>query len=125
MTITTNIKKTVTSVDESFKNVEVGEQTVNETGESLEKIRSAVNNIVGEIGDLSALTHDEAETSEHIVQLVNRLEEANEKMAAYAQEVSAASEESTATVDDVASRTDSLTEMANELNSSVNQFRGV
>lgn len=123
--ITTNIKKTVASVDESFKNVEEGEQTVNETGESLEKIRTAVNNIVGEIRDLSALTNDEAGTSDHIVQLVNHLEEENEKMAAHAQEVSAASEESTATVDDVASRSGRLTEMANELNDSVNKFRGI
>ncbi|MGM0877034.1 MAG: methyl-accepting chemotaxis protein [Bacillota bacterium] len=121
--ITTSITETVGRIEESRKNVEEGEQTVNETGDALENIRFAVNKIVEEIKGLSLLTHDEANTSEQIVQLVNRLEVANEHMSNSAQEVSAATEETTASVEEVASRSTIVTEMANELNSIVNKFK--
>ncbi|MEC2078217.1 methyl-accepting chemotaxis protein [Metabacillus fastidiosus] len=121
--ITASINETVHRIEESRKNVEEGEQTVNETGEALEKISFAVKNIVSEIKGLSSLTHDEAETSAQIVQLVHRLEEANENMSNSAQEVSAATEQTAASVEEVAARSDSITEMANKLNTIVNKFK--
>ncbi|OAS83074.1 MULTISPECIES: methyl-accepting chemotaxis protein [Metabacillus] len=121
--ITTSITNTVGCIEESRKHVEQGEQTVNETGEALENIRFAVKNIVEEIKGLSSLTHDEANTSEQIVQLVIHLEEANEHMSMNAQEVSAATEETTASIEEVAFRSTVINKMSNQLNTIVNRFK--
>ncbi|WP_338787928.1 methyl-accepting chemotaxis protein [Metabacillus sp. FJAT-53654] len=121
--ITKSITNTVGCIEESRKHVEQGEQTVNETGEALENIRFAVKNIVEEIKGLSSLTHDEANTSEQIVQLVIHLEEANEHMSMNAQEVSAATEETTASIEEVAFRSTVINKMSNQLNTIVNRFK--
>jgi len=121
--ITTSIQKTVESMEESHNRVEAGEQTVNETGEALESIRTAVNEIVDEINNLSKLTYEEANISDQIVDKVYHLQNANENMANNAQEVSAATEESTASLEDVADRSSNLADMSNDLNNIVNKFK--
>ncbi|MFD1849617.1 methyl-accepting chemotaxis protein [Oceanobacillus bengalensis] len=121
--ITSSIVESVTSIEDSHKKVESGERTVSETGEALNSIRIAINNIAEEISSLSDLTHDEENISEQIVQHIQRLEKANETIAASAEGVSAATEESTAFIDEVSNRSSKLAEMSNNLNSIVNKFK--
>lgn len=121
--ITTSIQETAGRIEETRNNVEIGEKTVQETGEALQNIQSAVRNIVKEIKDVSNFTNEEAKTSDHIVQLINRLEEENEKIAVNAQEVSASTEESSAAIEQVSASTETIKELSNKLNSIVNQFK--
>lgn len=121
--ITSNIEGTVETIEDNHKNVEAGEKSVMETGEALENIQTAVLNIAEEISGLSELTHEEATTSETMVQHVQRLEQTNESMASNAQGVSAASEETTASIEEIADRSTHLVDLSNELNKIVNKFK--
>jgi methyl-accepting chemotaxis protein len=121
--ITSNIEGTVETIEDNHKNVEAGEKSVMETGEALENIQTAVLNIAEEISGLSELTHEEATTSETMVQHVQRLEQTNESMASNAQGVSAASEETTASIEEIADRSTHLVDLSNELNKIVDKFK--
>ncbi|MED4473466.1 methyl-accepting chemotaxis protein [Oceanobacillus caeni] len=121
--ITSNIVGTVETIEDNHKNVEAGEKSVIETGEALENIQTAVLNIAEEISGLSELTHEEATTSETMIQQVKRLEQTNESMASNAQGVSAASEETTASIEETADRSTHLVDLSNELNKIVSKFK--
>ncbi|WP_088105580.1 methyl-accepting chemotaxis protein [Halalkalibacter urbisdiaboli] len=121
--ITSNIDRTVGSVEASRQHVEEGELTVKETGEALENIRLAVRDIVTEINSISALTHEETTTSEKIVKLVNQLEGVNETISTNAQEVLASTEETSASIMELATSSTEITEMAKQLNEKINTFK--
>lgn len=121
--ITERVQKTLESMEVSHQQVETGEQTVSETGDALENIRTAVNDIVKEINNLSELTKEEANISGQIVEKVELLQHANENMANNAQEVSQATDESAASVEEVADRSSNLADISNDLNKIVNKFK--
>lgn len=121
--ITAKVTEAVERMEGNQNNVEIGERFVAETGEALETIRAAVQGITDEIGGLTGLTHEEAETSEQIVNHVKRLEQNLESMASSSQGVSAATEETTASIEDTTDRSIHLEELAKDLNKIVNQFK--
>ena len=121
--ITERIQQVVSTTAESTQLIEAGSETVNLTAQSLEKIIQAVSKTVDEISMISELTTTEAENSKQVVNLINDLTEAIHVIENTTIEISAASEQTSASIDEVTNRSIETSEMAQELEEVVGQFK--
>lgn len=117
------IGQVVISTSESTKLVESGTKTVRLTAQSLGHISDAVAETVGEIEMISKLATAEAESSDRVVALINQLAQSIHVIDDSTNNISAAVEETTASIEEVAIRSSETSQMAQELEQSVGQFK--
>lgn len=120
--IQTDTDRAVTIMDAESREVAVGEQVIAGTGDAFSAITKAVENVVGQIQEISAATRQLSSDSQQVVKAVENIAAITEQSAAGAEEVSASSEEQAASVEEIAASAQSLAQMAQELQKAVAQF---
>lgn len=118
-----SIGQVVISTSESTKLIESGTETVRLTAESLGNISVAVSETVEDIQLISTLTTAEAESSNRVVELITQLTQSIHVIDDSTSNISAAAEETTASIEEVAVRSGETSQMAQELESAVGQFK--
>ncbi|MBB4826076.1 methyl-accepting chemotaxis protein [Sporosarcina luteola] len=120
--ITAAIHQVVSSTEESMKRIETGTGTVRLTADSLHNISTAVGTTVKDVNRISDLMTTEAEKSDQVVQLIDRLKTMIYEIEEKTNNISSATEETTASIMEVASRSGETKAMAEELKTIVDQF---
>jgi len=121
--ITESIGQVVSSTSDSTKLVESGTETVRLTAVSLSNISSAVSETVKEINLISELTTVEAENSGRVVGLISQLTHSIHLIEDMTNNISAATEQTSASIDEVAAHSTEMSQMAQNLEELVGQFR--
>ncbi|MCG7334536.1 methyl-accepting chemotaxis protein [Sporosarcina sp. ACRSM] len=121
--LTESIQLVVNSTSESTKLVESGTETVAKTATSLNRISEAVSETVKEIGMISELTTAEADSSSRIVELINELTQSIHTIEDMSNHISAATEQTSASIDEVATRSKEMSDLAQDLEKIVCQFK--
>lgn len=121
--ITVRIQQVVETTAESTELIARGSETVNLTAKSLENIIKAVSQTVDEITRISELTTHEAENSTQVVNLINALTEEIHAIESTTSDISAATEQTSAAIDEITNRSMETSEMAQELEEVVSQFK--
>ena len=121
--ITGSIGRVVTSTSESTKLIESGTETVRSTATSLSNISIAVSETVKEINLISELTTAEAESSNRVVELINDLTQSIHSIEDMSNNISAATEQTSASIEEVATRSIEMSQMAQNLEKLVGQFK--
>lgn len=121
--VTENTAKAVKVTQESRKEVEKGEQSVDYSNEALDQILKAVQSTVKDIDEIKEVTQSEVATSEKIVQLIDSMGNVVERTAKNAIEVSAATQEATASMDVVSQSAEETSAMSTELQALVEKFK--
>ena len=121
--ITESIGQVVSSTSDSTKLIESGTETVRLTAVSLSNISSAVSETVKEINLISELTTVEAENSGRVVGLISQLTHSIHLIEDMTNNISAATEQTSASIDEVAAHSGEMSQMAQELEELVGQFR--
>ena len=121
--ITESIGQVVNSTSDSNKLIESGTETVRLTAISLSNISSAVSETVKEINLISELTTAEAENSERVVGLISQLTHSIHLIEDKTNSISAATEQTSASIDEVAAHSTEMSQMAQDLEELVGQFK--
>ncbi len=121
--LTESIQLVVNSTSESTKLVESGTETVAKTATSLNRISEAVSETVKEIGMISELMTAEADSSSRIVELINELTQSIHTIEDMSNNISAATEQTSASIDEVATRSKEMSDLAQDLEKIVCQFK--
>ena len=121
--ITESIGQVVSSTSDSNKLIESGTETVRLTAVSLSNISSAVSETVKEINLISELTTAEAENSERVVGLISQLTHSIHLIEDKTNSISAATEQTSASIDEVAAHSTEMSQMAQDLEELVGQFK--
>jgi methyl-accepting chemotaxis protein len=112
----------VSATQQSRVEVEEGVKSVNEAGQALEHILSAVESTVRDVNGIVEVTNEETATSEKVVNLINTLATVVENTAAHIQQVAASTEQTTAAMETIAASAEQTNSMANELEAEVEHF---
>ncbi|WP_203248823.1 methyl-accepting chemotaxis protein [Sporosarcina beigongshangi] len=118
-----SIGQVVISTSESTKLVESGTETVRLTAQSLSNISTAVSETVEEIKIISGLMTAEAENSNRVVSLINQLTQSIHVIDDSTNNISAAAEETSASIEEITIRSGETSQMAQELEKVVRQFK--
>ncbi|THE66771.1 methyl-accepting chemotaxis protein [Salinadaptatus halalkaliphilus] len=120
--VQTSVDETVAEIDRMRKQVDRGTAVVDDGIEAIDAITEQVETANESIQSINDATDEQARASERVVTMVDDATESSEETRDETETVAAAAEEQAATVSDVASGAQSLTEMADELSSSLDAF---
>ena len=121
--IQTETDKAVSAMDDGTKEVKLGTEVVNESGQAFQEITTLVARVSAQIQEMSGAFEQIAGGSQQIVGSVKRIDEMSKKASAQAQNVSAATEETSASMQEMASSSQTLASLAQDLQAAVSQFR--
>ncbi len=113
----------VLAMQETRRQVEEGGVSVNNAGEALSSILTAVNATVGEMQSISEITSEEVASSEKIVNLINTVSSKIEEAKGAAEHTEIAASEVAHGIETVAASTEELAALSNELRRSVEMFK--
>lgn len=114
--------KAVNSMEAGTKEVAAGSAVINNTGDSFAKIAEAVQTVVNHINEVSLASEKMMTNSEEVVAAVENIANITEESAASTEEVSASAQQQTAAVQEIASAADSLSQLAGVLQNEVGRF---
>ncbi|MBP2637229.1 MAG: methyl-accepting chemotaxis sensory transducer [Firmicutes bacterium] len=115
--------KAVTAMDAGTREVKLGADVVNESGQAFREIASMVTNVSEETKEISAAIEQMAIGSQQIVDSVKQIDESSKKSSGEAQTVSAATEEQSASMEEIASSSQALATLAMNLREAVSKFQ--
>lgn len=113
----------VESMGNGTKEVKLGAEVVNASGQAFREITALVTNVSEQIKEISTDIEEMAKGSRQIVEAVRKIDEVTKKTAAESQTVSAATEEQSAALEEIASSSQSLADLASDLQSAVDKFK--
>ncbi|WP_426454685.1 methyl-accepting chemotaxis protein [Paenibacillus sp. S-38] len=116
-------KSTVSSMDDTAKEVAQGIGVVNATEVSFEDIQKAVNQVVQQTKEVSATTQKISNSAEQVAAAATQIHMVAEAAAAGTQNISAATEEQLASMEEISASSSSLSHMAEELQLLVKRFK--
>lgn len=118
-----NTSKAVTSISEGKEEVNKGIDVIEEVGKTFEEIFASVNNVAGQIEELSAVAEEMSASSEEVTASVAEMAGASKQSSSNAEEVAAASEQQLAAIEEVAHASSELRKMADELQEACDRFK--
>ena len=122
-TIQGDTDKAVVAMAAGTKEVKVGTEVVNRAGEAFQEIVGLVEQVSGQIQDISTTTHQLATGSQQVVGSVREIEQISKSSVAETQSVSAAVEEQTATMEEVAGASAALAKLSQDMSESIRKFK--
>lgn len=116
-------KRAITGMETGVVEVEQGEAVIRNAGESFKSIVQSIQHVVGQIEEVSAASEEVSAATEEVTASVHEM--ANGALGAreQTQEVAGATEEELASMEEIAQSAKSLSELAEELQSMVAQFK--
>lgn len=115
--------RAVKAMAEGTEEVKIGAKVVNTAGVTFEEIACVVTDVAEQVREISAVMQQLAGSSQQIVLSVREINKLCQDSSGEAQSVSAATEEQTASMEEIASASQSLAKLAQDLQTSVSQFR--
>lgn len=114
--------KAVIAMNEGTREVKLGAEVVNASGQAFLEITTLVAQVSNQIGEISSAIEQMAVGSQQIVNSVKRIDDLSKRASAETQTVSAATEEQSASMEEIASSSQVLAKLAVELREAVNKF---
>ncbi|MFS0671723.1 methyl-accepting chemotaxis protein [Ornithinibacillus sp. 179-J 7C1 HS] len=121
--IQTDIMKSVQSMGEGQKVVEVGRDYVLQAGKSFEEIQEAISVVSKQIEEVTFAIQQISESTVSMVTSINGTAQIAQDAAGYTQNVAASAEEQNATMQEISAAANVLSNMAEELLAAVNTFK--
>ena len=115
--------KAVTAMDDGTREVRSGAQVVNAAGMAFQEIVELISQVSGQIREISAAIQQVASGSQQIVGSVKKVDTLSKTSAEESQSVSAAIEEQLASMEEIATSSHALAQLAQDLHSTVANFR--
>lgn len=112
----------VKAMEEGTHEVKLGTEIINTAGRSFDEIVMMVQQVSGQVGEISVAIQEMASGSKQVVSSMKELDEIGRNTAGHAQTVSAATQEQATTIEEIAGSSQVLGKMAEELRSAVQQF---
>ena len=119
----TNINHVVTTINTAISAVGHGVELVNVAGGNFQEIGNLVNQVAGQVGDISKALQEAAAGSQRIVGSIKEVENLSRDAAAESQNVSAATQEQSASMEQIASSSQALAKLAQDLQTAIAKFR--
>lgn len=116
-------EKAVTAMDDGTREVKIGAEVVNESGQAFQEIATRVNHVASQVKEISQAIEHMAEGSQKIVASVQEIDQLSKNASSESQSVSAATEEQSASMEEIASASQSLAKLAMDLRSEVGKFK--
>lgn len=115
--------KAVRSMKSTREDVTGGMETVSRTGTYFENIKQSVDQVTGQIQEVSSAVQKMASGTEQLIHSVDMIHVASHSTAAGTENISAATEEQLASMIEISSSSASLYQMADDLQTQINQFK--
>ncbi|MEN6312708.1 MAG: methyl-accepting chemotaxis protein [Clostridiaceae bacterium] len=117
------IKNGIQKMDTSADEVSVGQGVVAAAGESFKVIQSQIDNVNHAIQQITTIVHQLSISSGEVISSVEKIRDVSQATAANSQTISAATEEQSAGIQEIASSAESLSQLANQLEVVLKQYR--
>ncbi|WP_090379581.1 methyl-accepting chemotaxis protein [Natronobacterium texcoconense] len=117
-----SVDETVDEIEQMRERVDEGSEVIGEGIEAIDEIAAQVETANESIQSINDATDDQARASERVVNMVDEATTISEDTKDETETVAAAVEEQTATISEVASGANSLTERADDLRDSLDEF---
>ncbi|MFC5447697.1 methyl-accepting chemotaxis protein [Paenibacillus aestuarii] len=121
--IQTDTNQAVQSMKLATNEVLNGIERAGTAGVSFEQIQQAVNNVAGQIEEVSSAIQQMAAGTEQMIRTIEVIHEAAQTSAAGTQNITAATEEQLASMEEISSSSASLSHMAEELQTKISRFK--
>ncbi len=121
--IQNDTEKAVVAMADGTQEVKRGTEVVNLAGQVFGEITSLVEQVSGQVREISAAIQQMAGGSQQIVCSVKEIDQISKDTAGQAQTVSAATEEQSASMEEIASSSQALSGMAEELRTIISKFK--
>jgi methyl-accepting chemotaxis protein len=118
-----NIRNVVGVIGNTIQEVDQGVNLVGQAGAGFGEIRTLVESVTRQVGEISKALGEIAVGSQRIVESMKSVESVSRNAAAEAQNVSAATEEQSASTEEIASASQALAKLAGELQTAMGKFR--
>lgn len=115
--------KAVVAMGEGTREVKLGTEIVNHSGQVFQEIATLFTHVSFQIKEISSAIEQLAAGSQQIVISVRRMDDLSRKASGEAQVVSAATEEQSASMEEIASSSQALANLAMELRDAVSRFQ--
>lgn len=122
-TIRSETGKAVHSMERATNEVSSGMDTVNTAGQSFKEIQQSVNDVASQIQEVTSEVQNLASGTEQMLRSVEHINEAAQASAIGTQNISAATEEQLASMEEISASSSSLSQMAEDLQDKINQFK--
>jgi len=116
-------EEAVLTMTTGTEEVKIGTQVVTAAGQTFKEIAGLIQNVSGQVKEISASMQQMASGSEQIVTSVQLVNSHSKKSVDESQMVSAATEEQSASMEEISSASQSLAKLAEELQTTVSQFK--
>lgn len=113
----------VTFMNESKREVEMGSELVDLAGRSFNEILNMIKGVADEINEISAATEELTSGTEDVIKAASGSSKQTKKTAEETETISAATEEQSASMEEIASASTHLSQMAAELQESIQKFK--
>ncbi|SDQ27595.1 methyl-accepting chemotaxis protein [Natronobacterium texcoconense] len=120
--VQSSVDETVDEIEQMRERVDEGSEVIGEGIEAIDEIAAQVETANESIQSINDATDDQARASERVVNMVDEATTISEDTKDETETVAAAVEEQTATISEVASGANSLTERADDLRDSLDEF---
>lgn len=118
-----NITNVVSTIGTASYDIEQGISFVNATGEKFGEIDGFVNQVAGQIKEISDVLTVLVEDAKGAIITVNSVEQSSKNIADETQTISAASQEQCAALDEIATASRALDKLAQDLHEGVSKFK--
>ncbi len=115
--------KAVVSMNNGTREVKLGAEVVNASGETFQEITVLVTQVSGQVKEISSAIDQMAIGSQQIVESVKQIDKLSKTASGEAQTVSAATEEQSASMEEIASSSQALARMAEKLTNAISKFK--
>lgn len=115
--------KAVVAMSEGTREVKVGTDAVAVAGKAFNEIVQLIDQVSGQVRDISAAIQQMAGGSEKIVESVRDIDRISKETAGQAQTMSAATQEQSAAMEEIAASSQSLANMALQLQAAIDKFK--
>ena len=116
-------QKAVAAMHKGMQEVLIGTEVVNTADQAFREIKELVNTVSTQVQEISTEIQQTAKASNKIVDAVSEINEISRTIADQTQTVSAATEEQSASIEEIASANQMLSNMAEELETSLTKFK--
>lgn len=115
--------KAVVAMNDGTREVKLGAEVVNASGQSFQEITGLVKQVSGQVKEISSAIEQMAIGSQQIVESVKQINQLSKAASGEAQAVSAATEEQSASMEEIASSSQNLAKLAQDLQAAVRHFQ--
>ena len=115
--------KAVTAMNDGIREVGIGTEMVNTTGNSFQEIAGLVTQVSKQVGHISGTMQKLSENSQDVIVSVNEITELSQQSADHTKKISATAKEQSASIKEIADASKVLAHVAQDLQDSINEFK--